>query len=86
MKIIDCTPPSDFPAMCLVMSPTGFWVRISEDEGRVVRAVELPGEVTLPGAVMAADRLGLRCERWLDSRGGYAALIPSGIRRAEKEG
>lgn len=81
MDIIDCTPPADFPKTCLMMGPSGFYVRL--EEGRAVTTVELPGEATLPGAVMAADRLGYRCERYCDTRSGYpyAALIPSGIRR-----
>lgn len=69
--------------MCLMMSTSGFYVRIAE--GSAVRTVGLHGEATLPGAVMAADRMGYRCERWCDVRGeaAYAALIPSGIRRAD---
>lgn len=82
MNIIDCTPPADFPTLCLMMSETGFYVRIAEGEN--VRTVSIPGEATLPGAVQAADRLGYRCERYCDTRGGlagYPSKIPNAVRR-----
>lgn len=72
MNIIYATSPADFPAMCIMMSKTGFIVRISE--GNSIQMIDLPNEFTLSGAVQAADQMGYRCDHWCDVRGNTAVV------------
>lgn len=87
MKVIDATPPADFPKQVIVMDrevamrhPTkGFYLRVGQDNGDV-DIIELDCEMTLPSAVKAAHQKGYSPSHWMEAAAGFVTLIPTAIR------
>lgn len=72
----------DLPSPLLVMSDRGFYVRLKlKNDG--LGFVDLDDEMTLPGAVLAAHKLGHDCKFWSDNRESSfyrPHRIPDGVR------
>ena len=87
MKIINATPPEDFPKQVIVMDrefakrhPTkGFYLRVTTESGGVEQ-VDLDGELTLPGAVRCAGMRGFNPTHWMEATDGHASLLPEAIK------
>ena len=87
MKVFNATPPADFPRQVIVMDSAlaarhpdkGFYLRIGHDNGDV-DVVDLHGEMTLVGAVNAAQKKGYQPSHWMETTAGCASRIPSSIR------
>lgn len=58
---------------------TPFWVRWKVEGG--IDFKNLDGELTLPGAVNAADKLGIKATHWAYVGSSYASEIPKSIVR-----
>jgi hypothetical protein len=82
MRIIDATPPKNFPGQVIVLDNDlaerqpnkAFYLRVQVSETKVT-IVPLDGEVTLPGARNAAVRSGYHPTHWLETRIGYPARL-----------
>lgn len=85
MKIIDATPPANFPDQVIIMDrefakrnpEKGFYLRVKIGEQHV-ETVDLNGEATLPGAVAASRAKGYAPSHWMEV-GGYCGLLPSSL-------
>jgi hypothetical protein len=67
MNIIDCTPPADLPAVVLVHSDTGFWLRVARADK--IDTLTLVNKDTLPGARREAQSLGHEPAAWVSREG-----------------
>jgi hypothetical protein len=87
MKIINATPPADFPDQVIIMDrefakrhpDKGFYLRVKVGD-QDVKTVDLNGESTLPGAVAAARAKGHEPSHWMEV-GGVVSALPSSIAR-----
>lgn len=86
MRIVNATPPSDFPDQVIVLDrelaqrhrERGFSLRVQVSKDRVDQ-VDLDGETTLPGAVSAAVAKGYFPSHWLVVGSGDLMLLPDSV-------
>lgn len=84
MKIVDATPPADFPQQVIFMDrefatrhpDKGFYLRVQRPGGNV-NVVGLVGEMTLPGAIAAARAKGYEPTHWVDVGLGGVSPLPA---------
>ncbi len=82
MKLIDATPPANFPHEVIVLDseiaqrhPTqAFYLRVRVADAEV-RTMRLAGECTLAGARSEARRLGYQPTHFLETSIGYPTLL-----------
>lgn len=85
IKIIDATPPADFPYQVIIMDrefgkrnpDNAFYLRVKVSDNEV-KTVDLTGEVTLPGAVATARAKGFEPTHWMEV-GGIVGLLPCSL-------
>lgn len=85
MKIINATPPADFPDQVIIMDrefakrhpSKGFYLRVKVGD-QEVKTIDLDDEATLPGAVAQARIKGYAPTHWMEV-GGMVGLLPSSL-------
>ena len=74
MKIVNATPPADFPKLCIILDreigarhpSKAFYLRVQKDNGDV-DTVDLDGSVTPVDARSKARALGYEPTHWMEA-------------------